>query len=308
MSEQQSIRAEAQRQWDMARRKALWSQMRSYVTGQDNRLIDFDEVASRLGLRNTRYRGLQEVDLGKILGSVGRYHDFTRSFLPVTKKMERRWENVAGTFIASTGSGPPPIELYKVGDSYFVKDGNHRCSVARQLGMTAIEAYVWEYQVPGNKEDADIDALILEAERADFIDCTNLDALRPEHGIELTVPGGYRDLMREIAGYQGVLENIDEEEKTYEDAVTGWYDLRYEPILQIITREGVMANFPDRTGADLYIWAFRHHARLEERYGRSIRFSQSVQTLDDKHAGPLKRILNKFRNLLPIIACAVLKI
>jgi hypothetical protein len=301
LSDRASIRAEAQKQWDQARRKALWSKMRSYVTRADDRLIDFEEISTRLGLRNTRYRGLQEVELGKIVGSVGRYHDFTRSFLPVTRKMERRWENVAGTFISSVGTGPPPVELYKVGDSYFVKDGNHRCSVARQLGMVSIEAYVWEYQVPGNREDANIDALIMEAERADFLECTRLDSLRPDHGIVVTEPGGYRDLIHQIAGYRDVLQKIDEEEKSHHEAVTGWFDLRYEPIVQIINRERVLENFPERTAADLYIWANRHHAHLEDRYGRRIRYTTAIKSLDVSQSNPLKRMLNRIRGFLPFI-------
>lgn len=299
MTDNPSVLADAKKEWNAARRKALWSQMRSYVTGADNRLLDFEAISNLLELRNTRYRGLQEVPLGKIMGSVGRYHDFTRSFLPVTKEMEHRWEGVAGTFINPGGTGPPPIELFKVGDSYFVKDGNHRCSVARQLDVATIEAYVWEYQVPGNKEDADIDALILEAEKGDFLEATDLDTLRPGHGIEVTMPGGYRDLLREIAWYQDVLTAIDEEEKSFEDSVRGWFDLRYVPIVEIINREGVMDHFPERTVTDLFIWAFRHRARLEDRYHRPVRYTEAIKALDEEQVNPLKRVWNKIRNRLP---------
>ena len=276
--------------------------MRSYVRREDDHLIDFEEISNRLGLRNQRYRGKQEVELDKIVGSVGRYNDFTSTFLPITAKMETRWEGVAGTFISSTGTGPPPVELYKVGESYFVKDGNHRCSVARQLGVATIEAYVWEYQVPGNREDADIDTLIVEAERADFLEATNLNTLRPHHNIALTLPGGYRDMLHQIARYRDVLQAIDEEEKSDEEAVTGWFDLQYEPIVQIINREKILDNFQERTPADLYIWVNRHHANLEESYGRQIRYTQAVQSLPDKHASPLQRFLNKLRSVLPFIA------
>ena len=77
-------------------------------------------------------------------------------------------------------SGVPPIEVYKVGDAYFVKDGNHRVSVARQLGMSHIEAYVTDVatSVPVGS-DLRPDDLILKSEYADFLERTQLRRLRP---------------------------------------------------------------------------------------------------------------------------------
>jgi ParB-like chromosome segregation protein Spo0J len=43
--------------------------------------------------------------------------------------------------------GFPPIEVYKVGNDYFILDGHHRASVARYLGNRFIEAYVTEWPV-----------------------------------------------------------------------------------------------------------------------------------------------------------------
>ncbi|MBI5106700.1 MAG: chromosome partitioning protein ParB, partial [Solirubrobacterales bacterium] len=42
------------------------------------------------------------------------------------------------------GEAMPPIDLYKVGEAYFVRDGHHRVSVARALGENDINARVTE--------------------------------------------------------------------------------------------------------------------------------------------------------------------
>ena len=80
------------------------------------------------------------VPLDSIVGSVGRYEDFTRDFLPRRDSDKERWARVE--FLANESTGLPPVELFQIGDAYFVNDGNHRVSVARQSGHTHIEAYV----------------------------------------------------------------------------------------------------------------------------------------------------------------------
>jgi hypothetical protein len=176
--------------WNQARRKALWQRM-SYTLGLTKRpvnLLSFDDVQAKLRLHQNAYRGLQEVPLYQIVGSVGRYHDFTRTFLPLVESDGARWRRVAEL---QSEAGLPPIELYRVGDAYFVKDGNHRVSVARQLGAQAIEAYVWEYEssVGGVTSDTQVDDLIVKAEYRAFLDRTRLDIRRPEAHIMLTEPG-----------------------------------------------------------------------------------------------------------------------
>jgi len=89
----------------------------------------------------------------------------------------------------------PPIEVYQVGKTYFVVDGNHRVSIARQEGMKAIEAYVCEFVTPvGLSPEADLDEVITKSGYAEFLYKTRLDKLRPRHEIVFTNPGHYREL------------------------------------------------------------------------------------------------------------------
>jgi poly(3-hydroxybutyrate) depolymerase len=84
------------------------------------------------------------------------------SFLPRSNDMQERWERV--NKIAST-QGVPPVEVYQVGEAYFVLDGNHRVSVARQMGSDHIEAHVWEFSTPvGLSGEADLNELLIKTE------------------------------------------------------------------------------------------------------------------------------------------------
>ncbi len=273
LSRQNDLHAtEARKSWGRARRKAYWTRVLQALEGggQQADLLDFNQVWRSLNLKHALYQGVQFIPLEKIVGSLGRYQDFTGAFFPVSQDMQERWQRVASLYLDPSGPGVPPIEAYKVGDAYFVKDGNHRVSVAHQLGMRTIEACVWEYPEPvaGLPTDADIHTLLLEAERRDFLEQTRLDALRPGHGVWLTEPGGYTDLLAQIAHYQGVLSRIDGVQMPYEEAVLAWHDLLFETVVQITKGAGVLALFPDRTPADLFVWTMRHKRHLQARYAR----------------------------------------
>ena len=105
---QAQYRIMARQEWDQARRKAFWSQLLADLRGKTTDLLDFNDVAHRLHLTTAVYRGVQNVPLEKIVGSVGRYQDFTRAFLPVSDGMRERWQNVAALYLDSTSGGVPP--------------------------------------------------------------------------------------------------------------------------------------------------------------------------------------------------------
>lgn len=292
---------EARQQWDQARRRAFWSSLLADLRGKNIDLLDFNEISQRLHLRTDIYRGVQNVPLDKIVGSVGRYQDFTGAFLPLSEAMRERWEKVARVYLDPASGGVPPVELYKVGDAYFVKDGNHRVSILRQQNIPSIEAYVWEYPEPvaGLAPDADIDTLLIEAERHDFLHNTRLDDLRAKHGIRLTAPGGYTLMLRQIAHYQGALSRIDETEVSYEDTVTAWYDMVYETSVQEIEEEGILEQFPERTAADFFVWVMHHKEHLEERYHKRIMVEDAARDLKKQmRPNPLMRVWRAIKGLV----------
>ncbi len=292
---------QAREEFDRAHSKAFWDQFLGGLQGRGGQLLDFNDIAQHLSLKTAIYRGVQVIPIEKIVGSVGRYKDFTGAFLPVNEDMRERWQRVAMLYLDPVSSGAPPIEVYKVGDAYFVKDGNHRVSVASQMGLDTIEAYVWEYPQPveGLEPDADIDRLLLENERREFLEHTRLDALRPGHGIQVTEPGGYLELLGQIAYYQSALTQIDGEPVSYEDAVTAWYDMLYETTVQLIKEEGVLDLFPDRTPTDFYVWTTRHQRELAERYGKRIAMRDAARDLPrTQRRGLGRRLVNGAVELL----------
>jgi hypothetical protein len=86
--------------------------------------------------------GIRVVEVEKITGSVGRYKDFDRSFLPNKQSMSQRWSRIDRAY--HQGVELPAVSLYKIGEAYFVRDGNHRVSVAKFHKAAAIDAEVVE--------------------------------------------------------------------------------------------------------------------------------------------------------------------
>ncbi len=145
--------------FDRARRKALIQDVLGLITGEPADLLPFEEVRRQLRLHNSHFIGLHEVPLDMIVGSVGRYRDFTRTFLPRRDSLRARWAAVDDRVKTS---GLPPVELYQVGGAYFVRDGNHRVSIAHAQHAPSIEAFVWQYdtEVPVDPE-TDLDDLLI---------------------------------------------------------------------------------------------------------------------------------------------------
>jgi hypothetical protein len=292
---------ESREKWNQARRKAFLSRLTNTL-GLSRRtpsLLSFEEVQEKLRLNQNAYRGLQEVPLDQIVGSVGRYNDFTRTFLPLIEGDSWRWRRVADLQMEG---GLPPIELYRVGDAYFVKDGNHRVSVARQFGAKTIESYVWEYETPvgGLSATADVDDLIVKAEYRAFLDRTRLDVKRPEQKIILTEPGRYPELELEIELYRQNLEQIDGEPRGYVDAATAWYDMVYTLAVDVIRESGVLELFPGRTESDLYVWVTRHRRELSDRYGENVSLRDAVaQIAETQHRpGAVERMMRSVFGLV----------
>ncbi|HHY58552.1 MAG TPA: hypothetical protein GYA08_24305 [Chloroflexi bacterium] len=251
--------------------KAQIADLMAKMTGANVDLVSYDEVAKRIKARQQIEMGTQMVPLSKIVGSVGRYRDFTRTFLPRSGVNPERWARIDAAMHSLEGF--PPIEVYKIGDVYFVRDGNHRVSVARANGLTHIEAYVTEIptDVPLHMEDFERDQWLIKIERTEFLKETQLDVIRPDHGIEFTEPGRYQILLRHIQVHQ-YLRNLDLERAgsdhrlSWEEAVASWYDNIYLPMVEAIHNHDLMASFPKRTEADLYLWIAFHREQLAKRY------------------------------------------
>ncbi len=264
--------------WEEAHRAAFAQDALALLTRRPTDLLPFEQVREKLHLHSLSYLGLQDVPLSQIVGSVGRYNDFNRAFFPRQAELRDRWRRVDR--LATMGPGLPPVELYKVGQSYFVRDGNHRVSVARQHNAPTIQAYVWEYEtrVPLEPE-TDVDGLLCKAAYTAFLEHTDIDHICPTVPLELTQPDGYEDLLYEIEMMQQSLSTIEGRDIPFDEAVGVWCKMHYGLIVEIIRQQNILDHFPGRTEADLYVWLRRHQEELGIRYGRSVLLEEAAADL-----------------------------
>jgi len=154
MIEYTSLEEQIDADFSRARRKnALRRAMARLQNGSaSDGLPCFEEFKKKLGAvgRGRVRLGQRVVRSTDIVGSVGRCSDFDRGFLPVRASLRARWKRIDRAF--HRGEELPPVSLYKVGDSYFVEDGNHRVSVARYHGVEMIDALVTEFRAPSPAE------------------------------------------------------------------------------------------------------------------------------------------------------------
>ncbi|MCB9137239.1 MAG: universal stress protein [Caldilineaceae bacterium] len=261
----QSAYSQALRYFHNARNQAALERIVGRLRGEPTELLPFEEV--RLGLKGdvAAKAELRSIPLKSIIGSVGRYHDFTRSFLPRKAQSSERWAKIELLFDAGN---VPPIYVYQVGEAYFVVDGNHRVSVARDRRMTHLDAYVTrvETRVPLSPDDA-IDDLLIKSEYADFLVATELDRNRSGVAFPVTSPGRYADFLYEIRRYQAALEEERSETITLADAAALWYDSVYVPVIDEIKESDLLRSFPGRTATDLYAWLIRYWDEIEDVLG-----------------------------------------
>ena len=138
-----SVEVQAEVDFGRARRRAFFGRLAARLRRECSRLLAFDEVGEGHPAHNRRRLGLRDVEVSKIVGSVGRHEAFDRGFMPAKASLAERWKRVDRAF--HRGLDLPAVRLYKVGNSYFVEDGNHRVSVARYQGVQTIEADVTEF-------------------------------------------------------------------------------------------------------------------------------------------------------------------
>jgi len=268
-------------EFDAARLQALMSDLIRPLLGRPVDLLPFAEVRERLGLASFVDRGLREVELERIVGSLERSRDFSRVFLPRGESLRGRWEGVQR--LAEGPRGFPPIDLYQVGDVYFVVDGHHRVSVARRMGSETIEAQVREFTTPVELEpDIDLDGLarlLRRRGRDDFLATTGIEPDFPDELVASDVDA-YPRLLEHIAVHRHFLGLAAERCVLWPEAVASWRWTLYRPMLDAIRASGVLAAFPGQTETDLYLFTMDHLHALRERFGPGVPLERGVEELE----------------------------
>lgn len=269
--------------FDQAHKKAFFHEISSRLTRKRSGLLSFDEIRNKLIIQNQRDIGMKEIPIANIIGSLNRYQDFDDTFLPRQTHTRGRWENIDRVYLK--GEYLPPVEVYKLGKFYFVIDGNHRVSVAREKGQVFIDAHVIELELPFSLEgDFNWHELLLKQERADFYQKTGLADFKPLARIDLSLAGQYPKLLEHIAVHRYYVSESQNREVTYAEAVRSWYDRIYLPLVKIIRKKEILRQFPQRTEADLYLWIIEHLAFLQSDYNKEITFTEAADHFQDHFA------------------------
>lgn len=276
------------------RSKAELQRLWAALTGQTEELLPYDEITRKLHAKGFSSKGLQEIPVDAIVGSVNRYQDFNRNFLPLSDQDRFRWASVKATMTTPGGSGLPPIRVYKLGDVYFVLDGNHRVSIAKEMGIETVEAYVTEIRSKvGLSPDDSPEDIILKEEFADFLEESEVDRILPEADFQLTFPGLYDTLLEHIRVHRYYMGIEQSREIPWEEAVRHWYQTVYLPTVRVIREQNVLGDFPNRTEADLYIWILDHQTYLQEEMGWRIRPEKAATDLVEEKGGKPGRFFRK---------------
>jgi hypothetical protein len=259
----------ARADFSRARFKSFINQVFSVLSGQRATLLSYDDVKEKLKIGGPIYRGVKTVRVDQIAGSLNRYHEFDRAFLPKEDQLAGRWQKVDRAFYEDIHL--PPVVLYKVGQVYFVVDGHHRVSVAREQGQEFIEAEVRECATRVDiTPDIKLEDLEILGAKVDFLERTGLDKIRPDANIKLTIPDGFARMLEHIAVHRYFMGLDFKRDISEQEAVEHWYDKVYTPIVNIIHISGLLDEFPGRTEGDLYLWTLDHQHYLYQAEGKPL--------------------------------------
>lgn len=291
MSDQYSEQAKAD--FQKARFKAFMNRAWGTLSGQRTTLLSYDEIKEKLHIGGPIYRGIKTVRVDQIAGSLNRYHEFDRVFLPASDTLAERWQRVNRAFYQEISL--PPVVLYKVGQVYFVVDGHHRVSVAREQGQIEIEAEVREcatrVNITANIKPEDLE--ILE-DKVHFLERTSLDSIKPDANIKLTIPDGFERMLEHIAVHHYFMGLDLQRDISEEEAIADWYDHVYMPIINVIRDTNILKEFPEKTEGDLYLWVLDHQHYLAIEEGIPLQSPETAaRTFLENKDKKIKRVKKK---------------
>ena len=255
-----------------ARSKAAMQRFWAGIKGHSLDLLPYDEISTKLRAVSQTDRGIQQVPLKDIIGSVNRIQDFDRNFLPLRDDDIYRWAGVKTAMTSPLAAGVPPVSLYQLGDAYFVLDGNHRVSIAKEMGMDTIEAYVTEIKtkVPISSTLTS-DELIQKTAYVNFLEDTQIDQILPGDDFSLHLVENYPLLKEHISVHQYYMGIENGRPVSFEEAVLHWYETIYFPVIASIESSGLHHAFRDLTLTDLYLWLLDQQQSLQQDLGISLK-------------------------------------
>ncbi len=281
-----------------ARMKETLGRILALLKPQKDEMLSLGDIRSLLRPESETYKGMQTVPIEKIVGSEGRYRDFNKAFLPRHDKLMRRWMSVDEAHYRNIIL--PPIKCFEIGGAYFVRDGNHRVSVAKAQGAEFIDAEVTalgsEIPLTPDMTREEIKRAVIEFEKRRFFEITKLDRHRPDCSLEFTEIGRYDEILSHIREHKWYINLDKPEEIPFDEAAVSWYDKVYAPIIAIIRESNLISRFSGTTEADLYVYIGKHWAELNARYGPLFTLEEAAEDLSS--ASGKSRLITGARSLV----------
>lgn len=294
MSDSKLLSTQTEDDFSKARNKALFNEVQHFMNPDEATLISFSDIKKLLKPKDEIYKGMQVVPVKLIVGSEGRYRDFDNRFFPKSVHLKTRWEHIDMAHIQDINL--PPISLYELGGVYFVRDGNHRVSVAKTRGVEYIDAEVVSLQSeiklrPGDSLER-MTRQVITYEKRTFYSETSFGDITDYWCLDFSVPGQYDVIYNHILTHKYYINMKKTEEISMENAITSWFTTVYMPIISVIDRQRMMRGFPHRTKSDMYVWLIKYWDELKHKFG-------SDYPLDDVASSFTQRFgTNFFRSIL----------
>jgi hypothetical protein len=286
---------QASQDFNKARNRALLSRIQNFMNTEKDSLLSFYDVKKILKPGNEVYKGMETVPIKLIVGSEGRYRDFNKYFLPRSEFLRSRWERVDKAQIRDIPL--PAIQLYEIGGAYFVRDGNHRVSVARAQGVEEIDAEVTslttEIAITPSMTAEEIKEAVINYEKKLFYEKTRFGELTGDDNLVFTQPGRYDEIYNHIMVHKYYLNQDRNEEIPFAEALVSWYKNVYSPIMRIINDDMLCLNFPGRRPSDLSVWIVSHWDFLKKKNGLSFSISAAARDFTVRY-GKKKRKFFRF--------------
>ncbi len=272
---------EAESDFARARNKALFNEIQHLLTPEEAAMISLKAVRKVVKTQSETYIGMKVIPINKIVGSEGRYKDFDNQFFPKRSIIKERWEHVDEAVIKDIVL--PPIKVYELGGLYFVRDGNHRVSVAKAKGVEFIDAEVVSLQTEIKLSPArTLDGMmkqIIAYEKRNFYFETNFGDITDYWVLDFSTAGQYDVIYNHILTHKYFINQNQKEEIPIEDAILSWFNNVYLPVVTTIQKYKIMKYFRKNTISDLYVWIIKYYDELKKKFGDELPLDQIVHEI-----------------------------
>ena len=286
--------AQTEEDFSKAHNKAFFNEIQHFLSPEEARLLSLNDVKQLIKPKNETYIGMQTIAVDKVVGSEGRYNDFDNRFFPKNTHLRNRWQHVDEAAINSVVL--PPIKVYELAGLYFVRDGNHRVSVAKARGTEFIDAEVVSLQSevvlkrPNNLKD--VIRQIINYEKRSFYAETGFGDITDYWCLDFSTTGSYDIIYNHILTHKYYLNLRKTEEVSMEEAITSWFETVYYPLAVTIQKKKLMKHFKKQTVSDLYVWIVRYWDDLKSKFGdENVSIDKAVTDFYNMNKIPLLRKL-----------------